>query len=1075
VTDTDAAVTIGSPYRGLAAFGESDLDGLLFFGRERETEVTTANLLASRLTVLYGPSGVGKSSLLRAGVARRVRELGERRAIGRGPDLACVVFGSWADEPERRLAEAIADVVRPLVSPTVLDPPANARLADVAEHWSGVLDGNLCIVLDQLEEYFVYHEHTSGPESLVAQLPDLVTRPGLRANVLLAVRDDELARLGVLKNRIPNVFGNARRLDRLDRPSARAAILGPLQRRNELEAMSDPVEIEDELVEAVLDQTTVAAQPGRVEAPYLQLVMQRIWEAEVAEGSRLLRLGTLHGLGGAEAIVREHLDRALSALDPGQQGAAARMFEHLVTPSGTKIAHRASDLAAFAHVDVAEGHDVLETLGRERILRPLDDDGAGGRYEIFHDVLAQAVLEWGRRRDVLAERSLAKRRQRRLLALAAAALFAVVVMIAVTAYALGQRGDARAQARHAGASALAADALAALPTDPQRGLLLADQAARREPTVETEQVLRSALMAARGRAVLHGNVGGVLAVGFAGGKAISIDGSGTLRTFPLRSGGPSASRPLGGRVRAAAISSGGAALVVARRRLVEVRNLRTPHLSFAFRAPAPVRAVAVDAHGDRVAVATLDGRLIVRDARGPILNTHIGFATTSLALDDRGLTVAAAGGHAAWAWRVQKGRVLARVTERADVTGVALAPDGGLLATAVADGAARLRLLPGGAIATVLVTSGALTGVEFSPDGTVVVTRDREGTARTFAVDGGRPVAVLAGHTDAVTAAAFSVDGRRLVTGSADGTARIWDPGVAPELQLVARPPGCCTALVTGPAGTLVAAGGRALLYRNGKLADTYRYGSRVTAVAFAGETVVIASADGRVRTPTLSLSAGAPVTAVTATPSFIVAAVRGGEVEVWSRAGRKLLALREPATVNGVAVSPNGRLLATAGADDIARIHDLATGKLLHKLVGHTKPVTAVAFSPDGTIVATSSVDHDVRLWDATTGRLEQLLRAHFAVVSDVAFSPDGRWLVTAGPTTAGLWRMPGGTFLTYLRGHTARLVGAGFTADGTTVETASVDGTVRADRCDVCGSLQELLRLAGARLAAVPARPSG
>lgn len=1076
MSGADTTVTIGSPYRGLAAFGESDLDGLLFFGRERETEVTTANLLAARLTVLYGPSGVGKSSLLRAGVARRVRELGERRAVGRGPDLACVVFGSWADDPERRLAAAIEDAVRPLVSPTALSPPEGARLADVAEHWSEVLDGDLCIVLDQLEEYFVYHEHASGPDSLVAQLPDLVLRTGLRANVLLAVRDDELARLGALKSRIPNVFGNARRLDRLDRASARAAILGPLQRRNELELLHEPVEIEDELVDAVLDQTAVAAQPGRVEAPYLQLVMQRIWEAESEEESRVLRLSTLRELGGAEAIVREHLDRALSALDPDQQEAAARMFEHLVTPSGTKIAHRASDLAAFARVDVAEGHDVLETLDRERILRPLDDEGAGGRYEIFHDVLAQAVLEWGRRREVLAERSLAKRRQRRLLTLAGAALVAVVVMVAVTAYALAQRGDARAQAKHAGASALAADALAALPVDPQHGLLLADEAARREARPETEQVLRAALLAARGRAVLHGNAGGVLAVGFAGRNVISVDGTGTLHTFPPHTGGPSLSRPLGGRIRAAAISSSGTALVVARRRLVEVRNFRTPSASFAFRTSAPVRVVAVDGPGDRVAVATLDGKLIVRDAHRTILSTHVGFASTSLALDERGHTVGAGGGHNAWTWRVQKGRMLARVTERADVTGIALAPDGSVLATAAADGAARLRLLPGGALATVLVTSGALTGVAFSPDGAVVVTSARDGTARTFSAADGRPIAVLAGHTDAVTAAAFSRGGRQLLTGSADGTARIWDPGVAPELQLVARPPGCCTALVTGAGGTLVAAGGRALLYRDGKLAVAYRHGARVTAVAFAGGAAVTAGVDGHVRVwgqPALNISTGAPVTAVTAAPSFIVAAVRGGEVEVWSSVGHKLLAFRERATVDGVAVSPDGRLLATAGVDDVARIRDLATGRLVFELVGHSKPVTAVAFSPDGATLATSSVDHDVRLWSVATGRLEHLLRAHFAVVSDVAFSPDGRWLVTAGPTTAGLWRMPEGNFLEYLRGHTGRLVGAGFTADGRTVETASVDGTVRAASCDLCGSLDDLLRLAGQRLVAVPAQP--
>ena len=1065
--------TVGSPYRGLDAFGDSQLDGLLFFGRERETEVTTANLLASRLTVLYGPSGVGKSSLLRAGVARRVRELGARRAVGRGPDLACVVFAAWADDPGRRLAEAIEETVRPLVSPTALAPPEGARLADVAEHWSGVLDGDVCIVLDQLEEYFVYHEHATGADSFTEQLSELVTRPGVRANVLLALRDDELARLGVLKDRVPHIFANARRLDRLDRDSARAAILGPLQRRNELEPMRDPVDIEPELVEAVLDETAVASQPNRIEAPYLQLVMQRVWEAETSTGSRALRLATLRELGGAEAIVREHLDRALSALDPEQQAAAARMFEHLVTPSGTKIAHRDSDLAAFARIGVADGTSVLEALNRERILRPLDDDGAGGRYEIFHDVLAQAVLEWGRRREVLGERDLARRRQRRLLALAGAALLAVVVMIAVTAYALTQRGDARAQARRASASALASDAVASLPVDPQRSLSLAVDAARREATPETEGVLRTALMAARERAVLRGNSGGVAAVGFVPGGVISIDHRGTLYTFPLHSSGPIQSRPLGGRVRAAAISSGGNAIVVARRRLVEVRNLRSPKASFAFRYASPVRAVALAARGDRVAVATLDGRLTVRGARRVILDVRVGFAATTLALDGRGRTVAAAGGHHARVWSVRGGRVLARVVERKDVTGVALSPAGGLLATAVADGAARLRSLPGGALTWIVETNGAssaLTGVAFSRDGGVVVTLGRDGTARTFATDDGREIAVLAGHTDAVTSAAFSPGNARLVTGSVDGTARIWDPGIAADLQVVAQPPACCTALVTGSGGTLVAAGdqrvcrsGR-LVHTSGRERESPASLSQETQSSLPARTVAYASRQawaGPVSGTTghcCSCNAGTDRRGL----------VRRGEIEVWSSDGRKLLAFRERAEVAGLAVSPDDRgsrpsrqttwhVSATwrpAGCYTSSWPHQAGDGGRLHSRWDD---------------------DRDVERRSRRTPRTPQpedsstCCARTSTVVSGVACSPDGRSLVTAGPTTARLSRMPAGDLLTVPSRSSARLVGAGFSADGRVVETASVDGTVRAARCDLCGSLKAPAALALRRLAAV------
>src|SRR5512135_1741225 len=87
-----------SPYKGLAAFEDSELDALLFFGREREVAAVAANVLANRLTVLYGPSGVGKSSLLYAGVARRLRELS---------GAPVVVHDTWAEDPAGRLIASV--------------------------------------------------------------------------------------------------------------------------------------------------------------------------------------------------------------------------------------------------------------------------------------------------------------------------------------------------------------------------------------------------------------------------------------------------------------------------------------------------------------------------------------------------------------------------------------------------------------------------------------------------------------------------------------------------------------------------------------------------------------------------------------------------------------------------------------------------------------------------------------------------------------------------------------------------------------------------------------------------------
>ncbi len=371
-----------SPYKGLATFEDSDLDALLFFGREIDSEVIAANLMAARITVLYGPSGVGKSSVLRAGVAHRLRKEQE---------VEVVVFSTWTGDPSAALIEAVGGSG---------DSPVDA-LAEAAAR----AGGDLYLILDQFEECFLYHPRGGR---FAAQLADVVKRPGLRVNVLIGMREDALARLDALKAAIPNLLANRLRLERLDRAAGKAAILGPIERYNTLVAPNDRVAIEPELVDEVLDEVTVgrvelsvagrglAAGEGdenRIEAPFLQLVLARLWDMEAERGSQTLRRATLRELGGAERIVENHLEHAMAELSPREKGAAAAMYHFLVTPSGTKIAHGVHDLAGYAAVDEGEAAEVLQRLTAERIVRASSENGPSTtRYEIFHDVLADAVL-----------------------------------------------------------------------------------------------------------------------------------------------------------------------------------------------------------------------------------------------------------------------------------------------------------------------------------------------------------------------------------------------------------------------------------------------------------------------------------------------------------------------------------------------------------------------------------------------------------------------------------------------------------------------------------------------------------
>jgi hypothetical protein len=471
-----------SPYKGLANYAEQDAP--LFFGRDREREVIIANLKARRLTLLYGESGVGKSSLLRAGVMSDLSEAARLNLAELGtPEHLPVIFSAWSHEPVAGLAGAIRAAAHTFAV-AAAEPPDSRSLVDVIAWAAASADAYLLIILDQFEEYFLYHATDDAPGTFATELPAILNRPDVQANVLVSIREDALAQLDIFKRDVPRLFDSSLRVNHLDAAAARQAIQLPVDRYNALAAPYEQVMLEAGLVDTVIDQVrsgrVVLEQTGqgtlehgddgddgsdRIETPYLQLVMTRLWDVEAARGSPRLRVSTLAELGGAQEIVRTHLDAALRGLDAGQRDTAAALFHQLVTPSGTKIAHAVPDLAEYARRPVLEVRKLLEELSRPeiRILRPVPSPpGEEGleRFEIFHDVLAPSVLAWRTRHTAAkrieeqrrAARAASRKRLLRLVGVVGAVGFVAVVALAIIAS--SQRSEAQQQ--EARARALAA-------------------------------------------------------------------------------------------------------------------------------------------------------------------------------------------------------------------------------------------------------------------------------------------------------------------------------------------------------------------------------------------------------------------------------------------------------------------------------------------------------------------------------------------------------------------------------------------------------------------------------------------
>ena len=1143
MTTTATAPPLTSPWKGLAPYDDSHLDELLFFGRGREVEVACANLTASRLTVLFGATGVGKSSLLRAGVMRRLRET----AAG---ESAAAIVSSWAGDPVESIAGAVRSAVEEATGRPI--PDATGTLAERLRSWTDELGGPLYLVLDQLEEEFLYHADEDGPGSFVQEFPPLVTERGLPVHVLIGIREDSLGRLDTLRAAIPGVLSNYLRLERLDRDAARTAILGPIARWNEL-VPDRPMTAEPALVEAVLDEVaagriepdpagiggvTPSALVERIEAPYLQLVLERLWEVERAEGSSALRRETLRRLGGAGQIVEQHLGRSLARLDDGERDAAAALFSYLVTPSGTKIAYSVDDLASYVGMPVASTSGLVGELVEERILRPTE----GARVEIYHDVLAEAVADWRREHQATRELERARRRHRRLIVLFAIALVALVAVAAVALYALTQRSEARHQAarardeaRSAQARELGAEATSLLSIDPELGLLLAARGARLSPTAQAADILRRALMQSKLRGVLpvqgattaaFSPDGTRIVVGSRGGDAriFSRDGRRLLATLPTggqvtgasfspdgrlvvttQAGGPARVwraadgaqvRTLGRAPHAAAFSGDGALLHTVEPGAVRVWQTEDGTPVATLRQPGPIRAASFGPGGHLVVTVGSDrlARLFRTDTGALVTSVDQGGGVTSATITPNGRYLVTTGRNkTARIWELgTRPRLLHELRGHVgQVTAGVLDRRGKRLVTTSTDGTARLWRVPTGELLTDFIGhTNQVTGAAFSRDGYSMVTTSTDRTARVWQPGRGAARALLAGHTDSVTAATFDPAGKRVLTVSADGTARVWDPQLQPELRLVGRTPAPVrAAAVSRDRAVAAAAGPTAVTVVSTTDGNPIRVlpTGPVRTVAVSPDGAVVAAAAGR-RVTLWRAATGRrvgvvqeaePTTAVAFTGDGrrIAVGTAGGAVRIWSLDGRRLRSIVEDGPhVTSLAFAPGDDRLAGASADGRARVWRVRDGRELLALTGHERgaALTSVAFGSTGRRIVTAGRDHDARVWAGATGTPLAVLRGHFATVNGAAFSPDGRWVVTAGPGTAGLWDTSTGELALFLRGHTGPLVAATFDATGRRITTVGTDGTVRLYACAICGGMNDLLPLARRRLAATGRAPT-
>ena len=1049
------------PFKGLAPFEAGDAE--FFFGRERLVDELVARLADAPLFAVVGPSGSGKSSLLRAGLLA---------ALGRESLLL--------RPSERRASELGAALERV--------PPGE----------------RLVLAIDQFEELFAASVAEDERRSFVDALVEAAWDPERRALILLALRADFFGRLAPYVELADLVGPNHVLLGPMSAGELRRAIEGPAERTG--------LDVEPALVDALVDD--VAGEAGGL--PLLSTALLDLWRER--EG-RSLTLAAYERTGGVRAAVGRHAEAAFQSLDEEEQKVARRILLRLVDGGdGEALTRRratrdeldadddervARVLAALVdrRLLVADGgtvelvHEAL--LERwPRLVDWLEEDAHGRRLhrhltqaaseweasgrdqsELYRGARLAATLEWvdsggndaglNRLEQKFLEESRAAfaRANRRLRALLAFAVLLLVAAIVAGAVALAARGSARRQATAAIAQRLGAQALVEPRLD--RALLLAREGVNLDDSVATRSNLLAALLGSPAAlAVLHGGAARVLD------DALSRDG----RTLAVR-------------------SDDGSVAFFDTRTLAEVgpRLDASDQISYFGAIVRPVHALAFSPDGRTLAVGDSDGHhatLLFVDTRTHRLRASVtsrpNVVTSDVAFAPGGRTV---------------------VTGEA-VSGNTSPPPVALVLRSAGDGRVlrRSKPIPGGRLIGfaeggrfLLATSGETTSYLLDPrtfarvrtfhaSGAAAISR--AGDTAAFGQDDGsvelidlhtgaeRPMARRA--TGRVIALAFSADGKVLATASDDGSVDVWDVPTRSLREIFAGHAAAALGLLFNPDARTLYSGssdGSVMVWdvRGGRrLGQPFRFdpvaaagegvhtaaqnASTAVAVSPGSSLFVTSPAPGRVTLWRVGDQAilgelrgpcGHVVSLAFSHDGRLVAATGNArETVVWNAATRKIVKLLGPADPMGnlgVAFSPDDRLLGTAGIDGKVRLYDLRTTRLTGSMEGNGS-LQDLDFSSDGKRIAAAGLGGDIAIWNLARPTLERTIHHKDAILS-IRFSPDGKEIATGDlPGNVDFWNATTGRQVGRALGsQNGYVLSVTYNPSGTEVVSTSSDGKLR------------------------------
>ncbi|HEY9641174.1 MAG TPA: hypothetical protein V6C57_11870, partial [Coleofasciculaceae cyanobacterium] len=915
-------------------------------GRQQDLNRLVERIYRSdrKLSIIYGQSGVGKSSLVRAGLVPALRQITiEARDI---LPLLLDVYTDWEGTLRRSLSEALmaARGIQIHTAPNEL----NFMLDQLRQN----TDRNLVTVLifDQFEEFFFVYRDREKRRIFYRFLSQCLNLPFVK--VVFSLREDylhyllEFNRLGslevinnnILDKEILYYLGN----------------LSPEDARSVIESLTErsKVYLEHSLIDKLVQD--LAGDAGEVRPIELQIVCAQL------ETDKITTLEQYQQRGTKKELVARFLEGVIEDCGFENKNAAQLVLYFLTDENGTRPLKTRAELAADLSAETEKLDLILEILVASGLVFLLPEAPAD-RYQLVHDYLvnfirqqqglglleelqelrtkdkrSQAEIEQLRReKQLLAELAEAKEKQKKsenrlnlffryaFIGTAFGLFFQASTAITAVRFAMEasqQRAAAITQRRQAEINqidALSVSSVALLPEQQLEALLTSVQMGQLLQKIERDKAAHATDNTASVPAEIH------------------------TKSF--------------------------AAL---QRTVTEVqeRNRLEGHTD-------SVYSVSFSPAGQKIVSAGKDASIRIWGADGRLLQAIPRAHTQpirNLTLSPNGQWMASVSDDKTIKLWSIGGRLIRRLPmQPRRVNGAAFSPNSQQLATADAEGSIRLwQVTTGKLLKTFKGHTGAVNSVNFNPDGTRLVSAGQDGTVRIWNSQTGEPVASLKQHQLEVYSAKFSPDGNLIASASKDETVRLWSSS-----------------------GTSL----RVLRGHNDEVQDvSFSPDGKTLASGSADRTIKLWSIEGRLLNTLIGHTDSVYQVAFNPQGTRIASASHDKTVRLWDipqTPQQSLTGHYDP--VSAVNFSTDGKRLVSGSYDRSIRLWS-QDGKLLKVFPDSPGSVIDVRFSPNNQYIASAHVDGTVRLWSANGTLLNSF--DYPTEVYSVRFSPDSKTLIAGG-----------------------------------------------------------------------------